>query len=632
MAKMKNSTLALPKDPITRRLQQSTVRIFTATFFVILSSTTIVSAEVIRQFNADIKLNSDCSLDVTEVIKMDFENSKRHGIFRIIPVVYSRYGGNYTLDLQLLSVSDEHNQALSYQARRMGSDFHIKIGEPDILITGRRIYCLHYTVRRAVNFFDSKPEVYWNATGNDWPFGIEEANVRFYPPTDIGTNEIRANCFIGQTGSTTQGQFSNRDKYILFQATNIEPGSGLTIVTQLPPNAVNKPALWQEIIWFLKDWWGLIVFPLGTGAYLIPVLLQRTRDPLGSSAIAVEWNPPKDLSPAEVGTLIDESCDMQDIISTLVDLAARGFLQIKELKSATFLFFSNTDYEFTRMNSFKDGDILLPHEQKFLNALFAHNEASVKLSDLKEKFYVNLPYIRQAIYQSLTDKKLFFENPETVRMRWTLAAIGVGTAGILYAACLSLPNHTSIGIGLVISAAIVLIAAKFMPARTATGWKERAQCLGFQRFVRLAEKDRIAVLAKEDPTIFGRLLPFAMVLGAADQWAEAFHGLLSQPPSWYIPYGYGTADYTFSSRNFVHDLGNGMNTMAQLFPQYQLLLRHLLAVVAVDFLVVLVVADLAAVVVDLGRFLSIFLANIPKRLILPYRDFGIARTKRSVIN
>jgi hypothetical protein len=39
------------------------------------------------------------------------------------------------------------------------------------------------------------------------------------------------------------------------------------------------------------------------------------------------------------------------------------------------------------------------------------------------------------------------------------------------------------------------MAARFMPARTAAGWKERAQCLGFQRFVRLAEKDRIAVLA-----------------------------------------------------------------------------------------------------------------------------------------
>ena len=56
-----------------------------------------------------------------------------------------------------------------------------------------------------------------------------------------------------------------------------------------------------------------------------------------------------------------------------------------------------------------------------------------------------------------------------------------------------------------------------------------------------------------------------MVLGAADQWAEAFHSLLTEPPSWYIPYGYGSSGYTFSSRNFVHDLGNGMNTMSQTF-------------------------------------------------------------------
>ena len=60
------------------------------------------------------------------------------------------------------------------------------------------------------------------------------------------------------------------------------------------------------------------------------------------------------------------------------------------------------------------------------------------------------------------------------------------------------------------------------------------------------------------------MLPYAMVLGAADEWAHAFEGLLTEPPDWYTPYGYGS-NYNFSSRVFVNDLGNGMHTMQSTF-------------------------------------------------------------------
>jgi uncharacterized membrane protein len=88
--------------------------------------------------------------------------------------------------------------------------------------------------------------------------------------------------------------------------------------------------------------------------------------------------------------------------------------------------------------------------------------------------------------------------------------------------------------------------------------------MGFARFVQLAEKERIRVLAKDDPTIFGRLLPYAMVLGVADEWADRFADLLTEPPDWYVPYGYGPG-YAFSPHHFVRDLGSGMNTMGSTF-------------------------------------------------------------------
>ena len=45
------------------------------------------------------------------------------------------------------------------------------------------------------------------------------------------------------------------------------------------------------------------------------------RDPAGKEAIDVRYEPPEGLSPAEVGTLIDERVDMVDIWLCLLDFA-----------------------------------------------------------------------------------------------------------------------------------------------------------------------------------------------------------------------------------------------------------------------------------------------------------------------
>jgi uncharacterized membrane protein len=109
-----------------------------------------------------------------------------------------------------------------------------------------------------------------------------------------------------------------------------------------------------------------------------------------------------------------------------------------------------------------------------------------------------------------------------------------------------------------------------MPAKTALGSRKLRECVGFQRFVKLAEKDRLEKLITDDPTIFGRLLPYAMVLGVADEWANKFSDLMKEPPDWYSPYGGWHGG--FYSGMFVNHLGNSMSSMSSTFvskPQSQ---------------------------------------------------------------
>jgi uncharacterized membrane protein YgcG len=526
-------------------------------------------AEVIRAFDATIRLQKDTTLDITETIVMDFEETQRHGIYRNLPVVYNRRGGQYTIYVRIVSITDEKGRAWRYTKSRSGRDLNIKIGDPNKTFSGVHTYKLRYLVRRAVNFFDGAPEVYWNATGDQWPFAMTQVAARFYPPTGVKTTQVKTACFVGPPGSTTPGSIQAKADNIIFYTYNLSPGSGLTFVAGLPKGSVVPPSTLQNLLWILADWWPAFALPLIALALLTMLYLRGGRDAAIGQAVAVEWNPPTELTPAEVGTLVDEHCDMADVVSTLVDLAARGYLVIEQTQTEKFLFFSSKDYIFHKLQHMPSSNepALLKHEQEFLRGLFLSGD-EVSLSSLKNKFYTYLPDIRSGIFDALMNKNLFSSNPESTRTAYAGVGIVAAILGFVLIFVLSSVGKSAWGVGLLGSGVLCLLFARAMPAKTTEGSKMLVKCLGFARFVEIAEKERIKVLAQNDPTIFGRMLPYAMVLGVADQWADAFQDLLNEPPSWFIGPGYTT----FAPRMFVNDLGHGMNTMGNTFsskPQSQ---------------------------------------------------------------
>ena len=62
------------------------------------------------------------------------------------------------------------------------------------------------------------------------------------------------------------------------------------------------------------------------------LLVHQGKDPR-LRPIAVMYEPPDQLTPAEAGTLVDESPDTRDITATVVDLAVRGYVRISERKA-----------------------------------------------------------------------------------------------------------------------------------------------------------------------------------------------------------------------------------------------------------------------------------------------------------
>src|SRR5213079_1517286 len=100
----------------------------------------------------------------------------------------------------------------------------------------------------------------------------------------------------------------------------------------------------------------------------------------------------------------------------------------------------------------------------------------------------------------------------------------------------------------IVSAIIWWFFAREMKAHTVKGAQTRVHVLGFQEFMTRVDADR---LKRMPPDTFEKFLPFAMALGVEHNWAQAFQGIVQNPPTWYE----GSYGPNFNTWLFMHDLG-----------------------------------------------------------------------------
>jgi len=508
-----------------------------------------LQSEEIRNFHSNIYIKKDGTINIQENIEYDFENALRHGIYRDIPYRYNYSYKKYNVKLDVEDVTNFKDLPYIYKVSQSGGWANIRIGDPDRKITGLHNYRIDYSVRGAIAFFEDHDELYWNVTGDEWRVPILSSGANVYFDEKIADG-VMAACYTGVSGSTNQNcnsEISNTG--IRFSSSvSLNGGEGLTIIVGLPKGIIEEPSSLSKSIWFISDNWAFVL-PFVTLFTLLYFWNTKGKDPEGRDVIAVKYEPPEGLTPAEAGTLIDERANILDITSTVIDLAVRGYLEIEEISSTSFFFFTNTDYKLIRTQM--TNETLKSYEEKVLSGIFTGKE-TIMVSELRNKFYTELPGIKKALYKELVSKRYFPTNPENVRRIYKWIGIGAMILGFFLLAIF--PLGFSIGF----SGLIILIFSRYMPRKTKKGSLKNEELLGFREFIDRAEKDRIQKLAKEDPTLFDRILPYALVFGLEDKWAGAFKDMYHEPPNWYHSSSYGNA---FSPNIFVNDIGRSLGVM-----------------------------------------------------------------------
>lgn len=514
----------------------------------------------ISNYSDTIVISEDGSAVVVERITAVFVG-KFNGIIRRVPVEYPGPGGsNYTLFLEVLEVKDAEGRELKREISTFGGERKIKIYVPGAEDAKREIV-ITYTVRNPIRYFDNHDEFYWNVTGNDWEVPIQAASANVTLPPKAADAVVRAQAFTGVYGSVERDATARVEgAKAYFETTNPLPmRGGLTIDIFIPKGIIDPPGPLTKLGWFLESN-PVLLLPLFTFAVMFTMWRFKGRDPDPGMSVAAMYEPPKDLTPAECGALMDDSVDARDITSTIVDLAVRGYLKIEEKTETELLFFTRKDYTFHLVKPSAQWGKLTEFERTMLDNIFDQGERT-SLSSLRNRFYTVLPSIRRNILGALKQKGMYNTDPESAR-GWAFLAIALVAVPFILLQYFGKANFFLSGwiafaaIGL--SIVIVIFFVRIMPARSLRGARTWVAVRGFEEFMNRVDGDRLRTMP---PDTFEKYLAYAMALGVEERWAKAFYGITQSPPNWYV-----AADRTmFNSIYFTHNLRAMSTTASETF-------------------------------------------------------------------
>ena len=471
------------------------------------------------------------------------------------------------LDIEDGTITDDAGQPLVVERQTIDNGwtrrYHIYI--PDARDADRTII-IRYRVRNAIRFFYKSSEVgeldelYWNVTGNAWTMEIDSAHARVVLPETVRPTQSAV--YTGYASSTQTNAVIQRDGNEVDFATTqgLPPYAGMTVAVGWPAGAIaGRPSeAYQRLVAALR--WTPLLIPFLVFFFAYKRWDRKGRDPVEDSFV-VRYEPVDGESPAELGTLVDNKADMEDITATLVDLAVRGYIHITELtEKHLFGLTRSTDYQLDILRKRSDWKDLKPHEVSYLDALgqsAASDAYSMKVSELTNRFYKYLPEIKNAIYDRLVEVGYYVERPDRTLGKSIGIAVLVtfvlgGLTMLSFARAWILFEPVALIIATVASAIILVVFAVIMPARTAEGAHARAATLGFKEFLSRVEEDRYKRMITS-PELFEKYLPYAMAFGVEEKWANAFKDIYREPPQWYTG---GTGPFNVSS------FSNSISTMS----------------------------------------------------------------------
>lgn len=527
-------------------------------------------------------VNYDVEVDVAENNSYDYHEhldmyyvTPHHGIYRYLPTQGQRISGVRVPDYEY-----ETYMQSGYQV--------VKIGSAGYTLIDENPYDIYYNIAMYEDENTEKDMLLLNLIPTDWEtdIGSSTCTVRLPKEADLSKANVYSGTY-GATGNDDNAVLETGDdgKTITITASDIPAHHGVTLQLELPQG------YWQGAPEFGKiSIYNMLIFLLGPlGAAFLWFTYGRDKHMVKT----LEFYPPDDLTPGEIGYLADGRADKEDIIANIVYLADKGYIEIEELDRKRF-----------RFTAICEPGAEVPHYIRLVYDGLFPGERNVRTTEQiasSTTFGKNYLRAREELGDMFRGRKAIIRpDSQMARAACTVAAIvpsaayitwssangdDLGMFGLVWAAihimvstwllCSVYDNirgsskiktvlksvaaiwFFTIGIGilpvasdsmtilakgrammltayLVFGTLICMFFAVIAIARTDNYTDLLGRVLGFRDFIKTAELDKLNELVEEDPQYFYHIMPYAYVFGLSSKWIKNFEDLPVPPaPDWY---------------------------------------------------------------------------------------------------
>ena len=487
--------------------------------------------EMILSYHSDITIAQDASMEVTETIRVRAEGVQiQRGIYRDFPTRYrDRLGNRIVVDFELLSATRDGAPEFR-RTENLSNGVRIYLGNADVLLQpGEYTYTITYRTDRQLGYFENHDELYWNVTGNGWAFQIQEASATVTLPAAVPASQLTMEGYTGRFGESGQNYVASVEDGggSIRTTTSLLPEAGLTLAMTWPKGIVREPGGAERIRNLLSDNAALLaslLTLLAATVYLYFAWSHVGKDP-DSGTIFPHYTPPEGYSPASARFISRMGYDMKVFTAAVINLAVKGHVEIAQ-----------HDKDFVLGKTFSKAE-LAPGEKIVLDKLFIEGEVLELEKENHETVMAAIKAHRKALRRDYLGT-YFAKNSGFIVPSFLL------TIGVLVG--IALFDAISVAVVLVFMVIIGVhgVFAYLLKAPSVRGRLLMDKLEGFKLYLEVAEEDDLNLKHPPDktPELFERLLPYAVALDVAEEWAgkftAAFAKLQSQSGVAYQPVWY----------------------------------------------------------------------------------------------
>ena len=534
----------------------------------------------IEAYKVKVEVSEENIFNIREDIDVNFI-AQRHGIYRKIPIKNRVTRIDGTVSQVIAKVSDMKSNIVSTYHTE-GNDKVIKIGDPQVTVTGDQYYLLTYTYDLGKDVGKGYDEFYFNIIGNEWNTSISNVSFEIEMPKAFDANQIDFS--VGAKGNTShKGVYYEVEgnRIIGYYEGSLQSGEALTIRIELPEGYFT--ATRDNVSWSI-NLNTLIILPIATLIVVLLLWLIFARNP--REKIEECTYLPEGLSSAEVGMIYKGKASNKDAISLLFSLAQKGYLRIIDMRDEDSKYKASNSFEIEKLKAYDGGD---KAEAVFFKGLFNRRDR-VDEEKLRDTFYKTVNKVKKLVNEKDKRAHLFKKDADRAKVLaiilailshvsvtyisfayggrldivfwaiicftsgiivlttsiskedlvqsipfiiWGIIFMGLGGVILLWPLLRDYGELIPVTVMNQVCLVVMFKVIQKMIKRTPYGEKLYLEIKGFKKYIQNIDYRELKKLKEDHANYFEDMFAYMMALNISQKDMEKFNDYIGSPPSWY---------------------------------------------------------------------------------------------------